>query len=101
MTGRDGELAELIGAELADYGPKRRHVIVARCIPLPPSVAILQQLVAATIQRTTGRVNEAGGHETKASIANKLSRAQFSAMFFIEVLAAIGVQHLDLHDINK
>jgi hypothetical protein len=45
------------------------------------------------------RLNESGGQETKASIANKLSRGQFSAIFFIDTLRAIGIEKVDLGDI--
>jgi Domain of unknown function (DUF6471) len=38
------------------------------------------------------RLNGLGGHETKASVANKLSRGQFSAIFFIDTLRAIGIE---------
>jgi hypothetical protein len=39
------------------------------------------------------------GDETKASVANKLSRGQFSAIFFVDTLRAIGVEKVDLEDI--
>jgi transcriptional regulator with XRE-family HTH domain len=45
------------------------------------------------------RLNGSGGQETKASIANKLSRGQFSAIFFIDTLRAIGIEKVDLGDI--
>lgn len=45
------------------------------------------------------RLNESGGQETKASIANKLSRGQFSAIFFIDTLRAIGIKQVYLEDI--
>jgi hypothetical protein len=45
------------------------------------------------------RLNEIGGQETKASIANKLSRGQFSAIFFIDTLRAIEIKKVDLDDI--
>ena len=40
-----------------------------------------------------------GDQETKASVANKLSRGQFSAIFFVDTLRAIGVEKVDLEDI--
>jgi hypothetical protein len=45
------------------------------------------------------RLNKAGARETKASIANKLSRGQFSAIFFVDTLRAIGIEKVDLEDI--
>jgi Domain of unknown function (DUF6471) len=45
------------------------------------------------------RVNAFCGQETKASIANKLSRGQFSAIFFVDTLRAIEIKKLDLDDI--
>jgi hypothetical protein len=44
-------------------------------------------------------LNELGGQESKASIANKLSRGQFSAIFFVDTLRAIGIEKVDLEDI--
>jgi hypothetical protein len=45
------------------------------------------------------RLNHSGGQETKASIANKLSRGQFSAIFFIDTLRAVGIEKVALGDI--
>ena len=45
------------------------------------------------------RLNELGGQETKASIANKLSRGQFSAIFFLDTLRAMSIQKIDIDDI--
>jgi hypothetical protein len=45
------------------------------------------------------RLNELGGRETKASIANKLSRGQFSAIFFLDTLRAMSIQKIDIDDI--
>jgi hypothetical protein len=45
------------------------------------------------------RLNAFGGRETKASIANKLSRGQFSAILFIDTLRAIGIARIDLQEI--
>jgi hypothetical protein len=52
-----------------------------------------------TYEELARRLNEAGGQETKASIANKLSRGQFSAIFFIDTLRSIGIGKVDLEDI--
>jgi hypothetical protein len=51
------------------------------------------------IEELARRLNEMGGRETKASIANKLSRGQFSALFLIAALRALGIERIDLHDI--
>jgi hypothetical protein len=40
-----------------------------------------------------------GDEETKASIANKLSRGGFSAIFFVDALKAIGCKDIDLDDV--
>ena len=40
-----------------------------------------------------------GQSETKASIANKLSRGTFSAVFFLATLAAIGLANVALEDL--
>jgi hypothetical protein len=37
-----------------------------------------------------------GIHETERNINNKISRGGFTAVFFVECLAAIGCQSLDL-----
>jgi hypothetical protein len=52
-----------------------------------------------TYEELARRLNESGGQESKASIANKLSRGQFSALFFIDALRAIGIEKVDLEDI--
>jgi transcriptional regulator with XRE-family HTH domain len=52
-----------------------------------------------TYEELARRLNEVGSRETKASIANKLSRGQFSAIFFIDTLRAIGIGKVDLGDI--
>jgi hypothetical protein len=48
-------------------------------------------------------LRDIGIKETEANLRNKISRGTFSAAFFFECLAAIGVQNvrvdlLDLHD---
>jgi hypothetical protein len=57
MTGRDGELAEMIEAKLADHSPTRRHQIVLRSLTLAACATILKQLIdaAGAIQSRTGR----------------------------------------------
>ena len=40
-----------------------------------------------------------GMAETKASIANKLSRGTFAATFFLASLASLGVQNVRLEDV--
>jgi hypothetical protein len=52
-----------------------------------------------TYEELARRLNQLGAQETKASIANKLSRGQFSAIFFIDTLKAIGMKTVDLEDI--
>jgi hypothetical protein len=52
-----------------------------------------------TYEELARRLNQLGGHETKASVANKLSRGQFSAIFFINTLRLIGIRKVDLEDI--
>lgn len=42
------------------------------------------------------KVASLGAHETRASIANKLSRGTFSAAFFLMCMQAIGVQHVNV-----
>jgi len=52
-----------------------------------------------TYEELARRLNEFGDRETKASVANKLSRGQFSAIFLVDSLRAIGVEKVDLEDI--
>jgi len=52
-----------------------------------------------TYEELARRLTELGDQETKASVANKLSRGQFSAIFFVDSLRAIGVEKVDLEDI--
>jgi transcriptional regulator with XRE-family HTH domain len=52
-----------------------------------------------TYEELARRLNELGSQETKASIANKLSRGQFSAIFFVDTLRAIGMGQVDLNDV--
>jgi hypothetical protein len=52
-----------------------------------------------TYEELARRLNELGGQETKASVANKVSRGQFTAVFFVDSLRAIGIENLDLGDI--
>jgi hypothetical protein len=52
-----------------------------------------------TYEELARRLTDIGDQETKASVANKLSRGQFSAIFFVDTLRAIGVEKVDLEDI--
>jgi hypothetical protein len=45
------------------------------------------------------RLREHGFSETKASIANKLTRATLAAHFYLAGLAAIGKEHLRLEEL--
>ena len=52
-----------------------------------------------TYEELAARLNAKGWKETKASVANKLSRGAFTATFFLASLAAIGVQNVRLEEI--
>jgi virulence-associated protein VapD len=52
-----------------------------------------------TYEELAERLKEHGFEETKASVANKLSRATMSAHFFLASLAAIGREGLRLEEI--
>jgi hypothetical protein len=52
-----------------------------------------------TYEALAERLKEHGFEETKASIANKLTRATMSAHFYLASLAAIGKNNLILEDI--
>lgn len=52
-----------------------------------------------TYDQLAERLKEHGFKETKASIANKLSRATMSAHFFLASLAAAGHNSVRLEDI--
>ena len=52
-----------------------------------------------TYEELARRLNQLGGQETKASVANKLSRGQFTAIFFVDSLRAIGIEKVDLSEI--
>jgi hypothetical protein len=52
-----------------------------------------------TYEELAERLKEHGFEETKASVANKLSRATMSAHFFLASLVAIGKDRLDLEDV--
>jgi Domain of unknown function (DUF6471) len=45
------------------------------------------------------RLKEHGLEETEASIANKLSRGTFAAVFFLATMKAIGRQTVNLEDV--
>jgi hypothetical protein len=52
-----------------------------------------------TYEELARRLTDMGDQETKASVANKLSRGQFSAIFFVDTLKAIGIEKVDLEDV--
>ena len=52
-----------------------------------------------TYEALAERLKEQGFEETKASIANKLTRATMSAHFFLASLAAIGHESVRLDDV--
>jgi len=52
-----------------------------------------------TYEELAERLKKHGQDETKASIANKLSRGTFSAVFFLSTLAALGLENIALGDV--
>jgi DNA-binding transcriptional ArsR family regulator len=52
-----------------------------------------------TYEQLAERLKEHGFNETKASIANKLTRATVSAHLFLASLVAIGKEQISLQDI--
>lgn len=52
-----------------------------------------------TYDELANRLNAIGFNETKASIANKISRGAFTAAFFLASLKAIEVQILRVEDL--
>ena len=52
-----------------------------------------------TYDELARRLNENGFNETKASIANKISRGAFTAAFFLASLSAISVAIVRLEDV--
>ncbi len=52
-----------------------------------------------TYEELAAKLNGKGWSETKASIANKLSRGTFTATFFLATLAALEIQGVQLEDI--
>lgn len=52
-----------------------------------------------TYEELAERLKKHGLSETKASIANKLSRGTFSAVFFLATLAALGLGTIALEDV--
>ena len=52
-----------------------------------------------TYEALAERLREHGFEETKASIANKLTRATVSAHLFLASLAAIGCENVRIEDI--
>jgi hypothetical protein len=52
-----------------------------------------------TYEELASRLRAMGLQETKISIASKLSRAGFSASFFLAVMKAIGRENVNLADL--
>jgi hypothetical protein len=52
-----------------------------------------------TYEELASRLREMGYEETKVSIANKLSRGTFPAIFFVAVMKAIGRENVNLVDL--
>jgi Domain of unknown function (DUF6471) len=52
-----------------------------------------------TYEELATRLNSKGWSETKASIANKLSRGAFTAIFFLGALSEIGVSIVNIEQI--
>ncbi len=52
-----------------------------------------------TYEELAVKLREMGLQETKVSIASKLSRAGFSASFFLAVMRAIGREHINIADL--
>jgi hypothetical protein len=52
-----------------------------------------------TYEELAERLKKHGQGKTKASIANKLSRGTFSAVFFLATLAALGFTNIPLEDV--
>jgi hypothetical protein len=44
------------------------------------------------------RLKAVGVEDSKAAIASKLSRGKFSFAFFLQIMAAIGVKHVEVGD---
>lgn len=47
-------------------------------------------------QQLAERLQGMGANETPASIANKVSRGRFTAVFFVQCLHAVGARRIDL-----
>jgi hypothetical protein len=54
-----------------------------------------------TYEELARRLSKMGMHETKVSIASKLSRGAFSATFFLSVMKAIGRDTLTLQEVER
>ncbi len=52
-----------------------------------------------TYEELANRLKKHGFNETEASIANKLRRGLFPAIFFLAVLAALGLENIRLEDV--
>jgi urease accessory protein UreF len=55
--------------------------------------------VGVTYAQLAEKLREHGLEETEASITSKLSRGTFAATFFIAVLAALGLEGMQLEDL--
>ena len=49
-----------------------------------------------TYAELVGKLADLGVHDSEPNIRNKISRGKFTAVFFVQCLAAIGVGRLDL-----
>jgi hypothetical protein len=52
-----------------------------------------------TYEELAERLKKHGQKETKASIASKLGRGTFSAVFFLTTLSALGLENVPLGDV--
>jgi hypothetical protein len=52
-----------------------------------------------TYEELAERLKKHGQNESKSSVANKLSRGTFSAVFFLTTLAALGLENIPLGDV--
>jgi Domain of unknown function (DUF6471) len=81
-------------------------VRVTPVILAPRALERTQRFVKAELKRAdvtyeelAAKLREMGLQETKISIASKLSRAGFSASFFLAVMKAIGREQVNLTDV--
>jgi hypothetical protein len=52
-----------------------------------------------TYEELAERLKDHGYQETKASVANKLSRGSFTAAFFLATACAIGLEQISMEDV--